>query len=140
MGVGSAAREDGVDVRGILGVQTLAKRWQRGMVRLAILMATGLGGGGCGARSGLLFGGAEPESGAPCVGAGCAGGQVVLFGGVSAQVSDLADTWVWDGSAWSEAHPATAPAARDSPGFTGLDGVGVLFSGDTTPHTNDTWL
>ncbi len=119
---------------------TLAKRSHRAMVHLAILTAAGLGGGACGARSNLPSAGAEPDAGAPCVGAACAGGQVVLFGGVSAQVHDLADTWAWNGSTWTEAHPATAPAARDSPAFTALDGVCVLFSGDTTALTNDTWL
>ncbi len=36
----------------------------------------------------------------------------LMFGGMAAGGTVLADTWTWDGSAWSEQHPATAPSAR----------------------------
>jgi hypothetical protein len=39
-----------------------------------------------------------------------ADGTVVLFGG-QARSGSLRDTWTWNGSAWSEAHPATSPPA-----------------------------
>src|SRR5262245_54635307 len=35
-------------------------------------------------------------------------GQVVLFGGDDGSGS-LADTWVWDGSTWTQKSPATSP-------------------------------
>ena len=37
-----------------------------------------------------------------------ANGSVVLFGGQS-RFSTLNDTWIWNGSAWTEAHPRTSP-------------------------------
>jgi hypothetical protein len=38
-------------------------------------------------------------------------GQTVLFGGADGTATSLSDTWLWDGSAWSEAKPAHSPAA-----------------------------
>jgi len=35
--------------------------------------------------------------------------DIVMFGGVGASGAALADTWVWDGSAWSKAEPRLAP-------------------------------
>jgi len=40
-----------------------------------------------------------------------ADGKVVLFGGVGASGELLSDTWVWDGTNWTEEHPATSPPA-----------------------------
>ncbi|HWE57229.1 MAG TPA: kelch repeat-containing protein [Acidimicrobiales bacterium] len=43
-------------------------------------------------------------------------GSTVLFGGESTTTSSspqlLGDTWIWNGTAWSQAKPAKAPAAR----------------------------
>jgi hypothetical protein len=39
-----------------------------------------------------------------------ADGTVILFGG-QGRSGSLDDTWVWSGSAWAEAHPATSPPA-----------------------------
>jgi hypothetical protein len=38
--------------------------------------------------------------------------DVVMFGGTSAAGQALSDTWLWDGSAWSQAAPAESPPAR----------------------------
>jgi hypothetical protein len=37
-------------------------------------------------------------------------GSIVLFGGQGKSAS-LEDTWIWDGSSWSQAHPSTSPPA-----------------------------
>ena len=39
-------------------------------------------------------------------------GDVVMFGGTNAAGQALADTWLWDGSGWEPASPATSPPAR----------------------------
>ena len=39
-------------------------------------------------------------------------GDVVMFGGAGADGQALADTWLYDGSAWSEAAPSDSPPAR----------------------------
>jgi hypothetical protein len=39
-------------------------------------------------------------------------GDMVMFGGTSATGQPLADTWLWDGSGWAQASPATSPPAR----------------------------
>jgi hypothetical protein len=39
-------------------------------------------------------------------------GDVVLFGGTGASGQTLDDTWLWDGSTWSQAAPADSPPAR----------------------------
>ena len=39
-----------------------------------------------------------------------ADGTVVLFGG-QGRSGSLGDTWTWDGSAWTQAHPSTSPPA-----------------------------
>src|SRR5262245_9504550 len=42
-------------------------------------------------------------------------GRVVLFGGLTVNTNGrlvrLGDTWTWDGSAWTEQHPADHPEA-----------------------------
>ena len=40
-------------------------------------------------------------------------GSVVLFGGQS-RTRSLDDTWTWDGSGWTQAHPATSPPPLDN--------------------------
>ena len=39
-------------------------------------------------------------------------GQVVLFGGQDANLNALNDTWVWDGTNWTQKFPQTIPPAR----------------------------
>jgi hypothetical protein len=42
-----------------------------------------------------------------------ANGSIVLFGGQS-RFRTLTDTWIWVGSGWTQAHPATSPPALDN--------------------------
>jgi Galactose oxidase, central domain len=39
-----------------------------------------------------------------------ANGTIVLFGG-NGRSRSLGDTWIWDGSTWTQAHPSTSPPA-----------------------------
>jgi hypothetical protein len=65
--------------------------------------------------------------------------QLVLFGGVD----DFGTTWLWDGAAWTRAHPPTNPPGRygASAAFDPRIGGLVLFGGtlETGQNTNDTW-
>jgi hypothetical protein len=68
----------------------------------------------------------------------------VLFGGypAAADANILADTWVWDGSVWSQVHPAVSPPARYGAAmvFDLARQVAILFGGwDGGAHLNDTW-
>jgi uncharacterized protein (TIGR03437 family) len=80
-------------------------------------------------------------------------GQVVVFGGVGCsgfgdQIMSvvLNDTWVWDGSNWTQASPHNAPSPRDSfvMAFDATHGQVVLFGGvgasGVFDMTNDTWI
>jgi hypothetical protein len=66
-------------------------------------------------------------------------GQVVLFGGVS----DFANTWDWNGSAWALLHPANSPPGRygTSAAFDPQSGQILLFGGrlQSGAPVNDTW-
>ena len=64
-------------------------------------------------------------------------GQVVLFGGTGA----TGDTWIWDGTAWSEVPAPTPPPGRANAAMTGPDSGSVLrFGGwDGQVRTADTW-
>jgi hypothetical protein len=44
-------------------------------------------------------------------------GRVVLFGGRSSDFQALSDTWVWNGTAWSQLFPATVPQGRYDAGI-----------------------
>lgn len=65
--------------------------------------------------------------------------QVVLFGGVG----DYDNTWLWDGSSWTLAHPAVSPAGRfgASAAYDPETKTVLLFGGRTEPGTpvHDTW-
>jgi hypothetical protein len=59
------------------------------------------------------------------------GGKVVMFGGVGSVGTFLNDTWTWDGTRWTQAHPAASPwersgalAASDT-----ADGQVILYGG-----------
>src|SRR5437763_10211951 len=70
---------------------------------------------------------------------------VVLFGGVTGKnnrvTTYLNDTWLWDGSTWAHAHPATAPGPRTgaSMAYDGARGKLVLFGGGNGVQRDDTW-
>lgn len=67
-------------------------------------------------------------------------GAIVLFGG-DRFGAPLGDTWLWSGSAWSEATPAVSPPPRDRHGLAtdGQHGV-VLFAGyGNSNEIEDMW-
>ena len=76
--------------------------------------------------------------------------QVVLFGGMSlANIGGtpfLGDTWTWNGSDWTQQHPANSPSTRmlASLAYDAASGQLVLFGGKHTPGMvpglNDTWI
>jgi hypothetical protein len=68
--------------------------------------------------------------------------RVVLFGGFQGGVpSNLADTWEWDGSTWTQVTTTTAPSARNghAMAFDPPSGKVVLFGGFDSGRRNDTW-
>lgn len=80
-------------------------------------------------------------------------GQIVLFGGLSslANTGMLSDTWTWDGTDWTQQHPATSPPARDDSAlvYDAATHQLVLFGGGSSkppigglvpPPLNDTWI
>lgn len=74
-------------------------------------------------------------------------GQVVLFGGYTAPPQTFfGDTWLWDGTSWTEETLATSPSAREgsSMAYDSAHGKVVLFGGSTTGTylggLNETWL
>ena len=65
--------------------------------------------------------------------------HLVLFGGVG----NFDGTWLWDGAAWTKAHPPTSPPGRygASAAFDPAIGEALLFGGtlQTGQATSDTW-
>jgi hypothetical protein len=69
-------------------------------------------------------------------------GTVVVFGGYAALPNgsgEVDETWLWDGAAWTQAHPATSPSARTESAAATLDGTTVLFGGAGPFAMGDTW-
>jgi hypothetical protein len=72
------------------------------------------------------------------------GGNIVLFGGNSSVSGTtlLGDTWLWNGSDWSQSSVATHPSARQGPAMV-MDAQNqntVLFGGSTGTYPADTWI
>src|ERR1700733_1449233 len=78
-------------------------------------------------------------------------GQVVLFGGGHTygdltNENILNDTWVWDGTNWTQKFPQTSPPARElfAMAYDSAHGQVVLFGGteetDDFTGLNDTWV
>ncbi|HLH00244.1 MAG TPA: kelch repeat-containing protein [Bryobacteraceae bacterium] len=72
--------------------------------------------------------------------------QVVLFGGGASntdQTGVFNDTWLWDGSNWTQAAPANSPTARNRFGmaFDSAHAQAVLFGGRDAANDflGDTW-
>jgi eukaryotic-like serine/threonine-protein kinase len=71
--------------------------------------------------------------------------QMVLFSGeMGAGPPQVADTWIWDDSNWSQARPATSPPARQGAtmAYDAAAGQLILFGGETGTSSgllNDTW-
>ena len=70
--------------------------------------------------------------------------QVVLFGGISnATAAPLNDTWVWNGTNWSQVITAHQPPARSmhTMAYDPINQQIVMFGGDGGSEIlNDTWL
>ena len=66
--------------------------------------------------------------------------QVVLFGGTDFY-GYLDDTWTWDGSAWTEQHPATSPPSGccSSMAYDTATQRLVLFDGETWTWDGSNW-
>jgi hypothetical protein len=71
-------------------------------------------------------------------------GQIVLFGGILNTGSvPQNETFIWDGSSWSEANPADSPPGRNSAmmAYDPATSQLVLFGGQGGGYTlDDTWL
>jgi len=72
-------------------------------------------------------------------------GQVVLFGGTSGDsyFNNFNDTWVWDGSNWTQKWPVNSPPAHTahSMAYDAARGETVLFGGhDGNSPLSDTWV
>jgi hypothetical protein len=70
--------------------------------------------------------------------------QVVLFGGSHISTgTTFSDTWVWDGSTWSQKSPVASPSARQlhAMAYDSVRGEVVLFGGLTAGGllNNETW-
>jgi len=82
---------------------------------VAIAVVAGGLGGYFGLRGHLLGNGAASGGAYPAGRADAAiaydeaDGTVVMFGGFNNAGKVLGDTWIWDGSSWSEQHPSTSP-------------------------------
>src|SRR4051812_24542884 len=71
--------------------------------------------------------------------------QVVLFGGALDTQNHIyvGDTWVWDGTTWTQKFPATSPPARElhAMAYDSVNQQVVLFGGlDNLGYRNDTWV
>ena len=69
--------------------------------------------------------------------------QVVLFGGAGSGTTKYGDTWVWNGSTWTQRSPSSSPSARAGAKMVWHSGLGkiVLFGGQSnSAYLNDTWV
>jgi hypothetical protein len=71
--------------------------------------------------------------------------QLLLFGGGTSHTPTAlgyhGDTWVWDGSNWTQLHPVTSPPARQNPDMV-YDAARqqiVLYGGYDGQYLSDTW-
>jgi len=74
-------------------------------------------------------------------------GQVVLFGGdIGGQCTDCSDTWIWDGTNWTQKFPSSRPPRRyaHAMAYDPVRRVVVLFGGADVEGPlfiyNDTWI
>ena len=90
------------------------RNWRRPLTGVAVVAVIGAG---LGAYLGIRVAqgaGSAPAAGQPparteaAMAYDAADGTLVLFGG-EGRSGSLGDTWTWDGSAWTQAHPSTSP-------------------------------
>jgi hypothetical protein len=85
----------------------------------------------------------SPRTGAAMV-YDTATGQLLLFGGSRHPFTGggyLGDTWTWDGTTWTQLHPATSPPARHNADliYDAASNEVILFGGYDGHYLNDTW-
>jgi hypothetical protein len=74
-----------------------------------------------------------------------ANGTVLLFGGVTSNLTPLNDTWTWNGIDWNRRLPTASPAPRNGPSlaYDATLGAAGLFGGAVgvccSDNLNDTW-
>ncbi len=69
-----------------------------------------------------------------------AGGDVVMFGGVGGLIGDLGDTWIWNGTDWSQRTSSSSPGPRESVAMAwDPGGNDVLLFGGCCGAKGDTW-
>ncbi len=71
-------------------------------------------------------------------------GKAIMFGGADTDGLPLADTWLWDGTAWTQHTATPSPSARMTAAiaYDSTANVVVLFGGSGTDNKalGDTWL
>jgi hypothetical protein len=69
-------------------------------------------------------------------------GTTVMFGGVGPNGS-FNETWIWDGTDWTEVFPANTPPVRYAAGFAfdAIENQSVVFAGtnEIVGNLSDTW-
>jgi hypothetical protein len=94
-------------------------RWSRPLAGIALVAVIGAGLGAFFGIRAIQRAGSASSAGQPPARTGAAmaydaaNGSVILFGGQS-KTRSLDDTWTWDGSGWTQAHPATSPPPLDN--------------------------
>lgn len=109
---------------------------------LALGLAAGCGRTGLAGEATLA---ADPDVDAGSVPPSAPANRILLFGGRSDGETTYADTWVWDGSAWSKKAPDAHPTAHFSSSAVMQNGEVVLFGGvapvtTAAPDQNETWV
>jgi hypothetical protein len=98
-------------------------RWSRPLIGIASVAVIGAGLGAFFGIRAVQGAGSTPPAAQPPARTNAAmaydasNGSVVLFGGAS-NSHTLNDTWIWDGSGWTQAHPTTTPPALTNPQMT----------------------
>jgi hypothetical protein len=68
--------------------------------------------------------------------------QLLLFGGGATVAGSFnGDTWTWNGTTWTQLHPATSPPGREfgDPVYDAATKTVVLFAGWHGSYLDDTW-
>jgi hypothetical protein len=102
-----------------MSTEVQRSRWSRPLAGIALVAVAGAGLGAYFGIRAVQGAGSASSAGQPPARSGAAmafdaaNGSVVLFGGQSRSRS-LDDTWTWDGTGWTQAHPATSPPPLDN--------------------------
>lgn len=135
--LGEDERLSTVNIEEPVSTSTRRSPWPRALAGVGVVAVIGAGLGAYlgirvvqGAGSGGSSGQPPARTGA-AIAFDAANGTVVLFGG-NGRSRSLGDTWIWDGSAWTQTHPSTSPPALSGAQMT-YDPVShdlVLVGGD----------